>query len=247
MSQSTKRLINFAAGPAKVPEEVLKEAQEKLLCYPGYGASILEMSHRSPTFISLIKEIETDLRELMNIPSNYAILFMHGGGVGAMASVPLNLSQGQSVDYIVTGAWSQKAAKEAAKYAKVNVLDASVNGKFVSIPDFSTLKFNPNAKYIYYADNETIHGVEFPENPAIVNESVSLVVDMTSNFLSRPIDVTKYACIFAGAQKNAGVAGVTIVIVRKDLISPLNITPTIFDYNISIKETSLQNTPAVFA
>lgn len=244
---STNRLINFAAGPAKVPEEVLKEAQEQLLCYPGYGASILEMSHRSSTFINIMKQTESDLRDLLNIPENYAVLFMHGGGVGAMSSVPMNLSQGQTVDYILTGAWSQKAAKEAAKYAKVNSLNIPSDGKFNSVPDLSALKFDKSAKYVYYCDNETIHGVEYPQTPVIGDGSVPLVVDMTSNFLSRPIDVTKYGCIFAGTQKNAGVAALAVVIVRKDLISPLNITPAVFDYNLTIKETSLQNTPSVFA
>lgn len=243
---ASKRLINFAAGPAKVPDEVLSEAQEQLLCYPGYGASILEMSHRSPTFISILKETEANLRDILNIPSDYAVLFMHGGGVGCMSSVPMNLSQGGPVDYVLTGAWSQKAAKEAAKYAQVNTLDVTSSGKFTSVPDLKSLKFNPDAKYVYYCDNETIHGVEYPETPVFGDGKVPVVVDMTSNFLSRPIDVTKFGCIFAGTQKNAGVSALVIVIVRKDLIKPLNITPIVFDYNVTIKETSLQNTPPVF-
>ena len=242
------RLINFAAGPAAIPEDVLVKAQEELLCYPGYGASILEMSHRSSTFTSILKETEANLRDLLTIPDEYAVLFMHGGGVGAFASVPMNLSQGGPVDYIVTGSWSAKAAKEASKYAQVNVLSTEANGGYNSHGgDLSSFNFNPQAKYIYYCDNETINGVEFPHLPVIANNSVPLVVDMTSNFLSRPFDVTKFACIFAGTQKNAGLASTTVVIVRRDLISPLKITPIVFDYNISIKENSMQNTPCVFA
>lgn len=242
------RVINFAAGPAAIPEEVLLKAQDELLCYPGYGASILEMSHRSSTFTSILKETETNLRDLLTIPDDYAVLFMHGGGVGAFASVAMNLSQGGPVDYIVTGSWSAKAAKEAAKYATVNVLSTQNNGQYNSTGgDLSSFQFNPQAKYIYYCDNETINGVEFANIPSIGNNSVPLVADMTSNFLSRPLDVTKFGCIFAGTQKNAGLASTTIVIVRKNLISPLKITPIVFDYNISIKENSMQNTPCVFA
>lgn len=247
MSNGTKRLINFSAGPAKIPDEVLQVAQEQLFSYPGYGASILEMSHRSSTFMDIMRQAEADLRELLGIPGNYEVLFMHGGAVGAMASVAMNLSLGQHVDYLLTGTWSLKAAREAAKYAKVNLLNSPPDGKFNAVPDLTKVHLQPDAKYVFYCDNETVDGIEYPETPVIDDASVPPVVDMTSNFLSRPVDVAKYGCIFAASQKNSGIAGVTVVIVRKDLIEPLAITPTVFNYNIVSREKCLQNTPPVFA
>lgn len=241
------KVINFSAGPAKIPEEVLKKAQEELLHYQNEGISIMEMSHRSAAFTKLIQEAEQNLRDLLNIPSNYKVIFLHGGGTGQFAAVPLNLinSKEQVADYLVTGTWSSKAAAEAEKYCTVNYVLPKTK-KYTSIPDPKTWKMSPNASYVYYCDNETIHGVEYSFVPD--TKDVPLVADMSSNFLTRPLDVTKFGLIYAGAQKNIGVAGVTVVIVREDLLLRKNpICPSILDYKLNSDNNSVYNTPATFS
>jgi phosphoserine aminotransferase len=238
--------INFGAGPAKVPAPVLQQAQQEFLDYAGSGISVTELSHRSKEFTVIVDKVIANVREILNVPENYAVLLMHGGGVGQMAAVPMNLcgSSDNTVDYVVTGYWSQKAAKEAEKYCKVNKIEPPEK-VFTTISNSADWKLTPNAKYLYYCDNETIHGVEFDGVPNV--GSVPLVCDMTSNLFTRPVDVTKYGCIFAGAQKNFGIASLTLVIVRKDLIDPLKITPSFINYKVSIENNSMQNTPNCFA
>lgn len=235
--------INFAAGPAKVPEEVLRKAQQEFLDFNNTGISVTELSHRSSHFAGIISKVEASVRRVLNVPDNYAVLFMHGGGVGQMAAAPMNLcgSSENVVHYVLTGSWSEKAAKEAEKYCKVT----KTKSAYTQVTPVDQWNLSPETKYVYYCDNETVHGVEFDEVPD--TKSIPIVCDMTSNLFTRPVDVTKFGCIFAATQKNAGIAGLTIVIVRKDLISPLNITPSVFDYNVTIKNGSLQNTPCCFA
>lgn len=245
--EAVERAINFAAGPARLPDEVLLRAKEELLNYKGTGISMLELSHRSNTFVDVVKSAEQNVRDLLNIPSNYKILFLQGGGCGQFAAVPLNLvKSGQTADYVVTGNWSSKAAQEAKKYCDVNLVVPD-NKKYTSIPDPETWKVSPNASYFYYCDNETIHGVEFPYIPESPN-GVPLVCDMSSNILSRPVNVDQYGLIYAGSQKNIGTAGSTLVIIREDLINKAsNLCPTIWDYNIQLDNTSLYNTPVTFS
>ncbi|KAI6241390.1 Phosphoserine aminotransferase [Aphelenchoides fujianensis] len=243
------RKINFGAGPAKVPEEVLQKAQAELLDYNGLGISVLAIG--VGTFAKIIQDAERLLRELMGIPDDYEVLFMHGGGTGQFAAIPLNISflaanpEQPTADYLITGTWSQKAAKEAEKFIKVHkVLD---HDHFVSIPPQKEWKVNEGAAYLYYCANETIHGVEFQETPQLP-EGVHLVADISSNILSRPIDVRKHSIIVAGTQKNLGIGGLTIVIVRKDLIGhERKHTPGILSYADTAKNKSLYNTPCVFA
>ncbi|CAL8249126.1 unnamed protein product [Merluccius merluccius] len=243
-----KRTINFGAGPAKLPQSVLLEAQKEFLNYNNLGISVLEMSHRSSDFSKILSTAETLLRELLNIPDNYKVLFLQGGGSGEFSAVPLNLiglKEDKCADYIVTGTWSEKAAKEAEKYGKINVVRPKVGG-YTGIPEPSSWTLNPSASYVYFCSNETVHGVEYnflPETKGVV-----LVSDMSSNFLSRPVDVSKYGLIFAGAQKNVGCAGVTVVIVREDLIGhTLNECPVVFNYKVQASNNSLYNTPPVFS
>jgi phosphoserine aminotransferase len=247
-TQNQPEIVNFGAGPAKLPPEVLERAQKELLQYPGAGISVLEMSHRGSEFVKIIDSTETTLRQLLNIPSNYKVLFLQGGGNGQFAAIPLNLigrRSSHAADYIITGSWSASAAKEAEKYATVNrILPPS--GKYGSIPEQSTWKLNPDASYVYYCDNETIDGVEFPFIPE--TNGVPIVCDMSSNFLSRPFDINKFGMVFAGAQKNIGCAGVAVVIVRSDLLdfaSPQ--TPLIFDYKKQAAQKSSINTPPTFS
>lgn len=240
------KTINFSAGPAKVPEEVLKQIHEELLDFQGTGLSVMEMSHRSPEFMKINQEAEQDLRDLMKIPDNYKVLFLQGGGTCQFSSVPLNLcpSKNCPTDYLVTGTWSSKAAQEAEKYCSVRRAFPKAT-KFTGIPDPTAWKLSPDATYVYYCDNETIHGVEFPFVPE--TNGVPLVCDMSSNILTRPVDVSKFALIFAGAQKNVGIAGVTVVIVRDDFIGKAQeICPIILDYKIHADNQSLYNTPTTF-
>lgn len=246
MADTPKRVLNFAAGPAKIPEEVLAEAQKELLNYGNLGISVMEMSHRSAHFAKIVNEAESDLRELLNIPDNYKVLFLQGGGTGQFAAVPLNLAkEGGSADYIVTGAWSAKAVKEAEKYVKVNQVFKKLD-KYNRIPPQEEWNLDPNASYVYYCANETIHGVEFDFVPE--TNGVPLVCDMSSNILSRPVDVSKFGLIYGGAQKNVGCAGVTLVIVREDLITnPSPQCPVVFDYKIQAGMNSLYNTPPTYS
>ncbi|XP_068225415.1 probable phosphoserine aminotransferase [Palaemon carinicauda] len=207
----------------------------------------MELSHRSKDFGVILEDLEKVVRELLNVPANYRMLLMQGGGTGQFAAVPLNLiSRTGKADYIVTGTWSSKAAKEAAKYGNVNMVFPKVEG-FSGIPDRSTWKMDPEASYVYYCANETVEGVEFQEIPE-VPEGVPLVCDMSSNYFSRPFDITKFGLVYGGAQKNIGSSGVTLVIVREDLLgSPLPVCPTVLDYSIMAKNNSLLNTPPTFA
>jgi len=240
------RLFNFSAGPATLPEAVLKQVQADMLDWNGTGMSVMEMSHRDKPFMSIAQAAEKDLRELMNIPANYKVLFLQGGATAQFTFIPMNLLNGKTgADYIVTGDWGKKAAKEAAKYCKVNIAATSEADKFTKVPDRATWKLDPNAAYVHYTPNETIHGVEFADIPE--TNGVPLVADFSSTILSRPIDVSKFGLIYAGAQKNIGPSGLTIVIVREDLIGHAQaLTPGIFDYKQMADNESMLNTPPCF-
>ncbi|MGH8462292.1 MAG: 3-phosphoserine/phosphohydroxythreonine transaminase [Stenotrophobium sp.] len=245
------RIFNFSAGPATLPEAVLKQVQAEMLDWNGTGMSVMEMSHRDKPFMSIAQAAEKNLRELMGIPDNYKVLFLQGGATAQFTYIPMNLLRGKTgADYIVTGDWGKKAAKEAAKYCKVNVVASGEAGKFTAIPARDTWKLDPNAAYVHYTPNETIHGVEFDWIPQIDcgSNGVPLVADFSSTILSRPVDVSKFGLIYAGAQKNIGPSGVTIVIVRDDLIGQaLPGTPGIFDYKQMAENESMLNTPPCFA
>ncbi|HTE40691.1 MAG TPA: 3-phosphoserine/phosphohydroxythreonine transaminase [Steroidobacteraceae bacterium] len=242
-----KRAFNFSAGPAVLPVEVLEQAREEMLDWRGSGMSVMEMSHRGKEFISIHAQAEKDVRELLGVPTNYKVLFMQGGAIGENAIVPMNLLRGKSTaDYINTGEWSKKSIKEAKKYATINVAASGEAGNFTSIPDRATWKLDPNAAYVHICSNETIGGVQFHYTPD--TGTVPLVADMSSDILSRPIDVAKYGLIYAGAQKNMGPAGLTLVIVRDDLIGQaLPATPTAFDYKQQAENDSMYNTPPTYA
>ncbi|MGQ0622937.1 MAG: 3-phosphoserine/phosphohydroxythreonine transaminase [Panacagrimonas sp.] len=242
-----KRIVNFSAGPATLPLPVLQQVQEELLDWRGSGMSVMEMSHRDKEFVSIAAEAEKDLRELAGIPANYKVLFMQGGATAQFSLIPLNLLRGKAgADYVLTGDWGKKAARECGRYGKANIAASSESDKFTHIPDVSTWKLNPDAAYAHITPNETIHGVEFQYVPD--TGSVPLVADMSSNILSRPVDVSKYGLIYGGAQKNIGPAGLTLVIVREDLIGgALPITPGVFDYKAVADNESMLNTPACFA
>jgi phosphoserine aminotransferase len=241
------RVFNFSAGPAVLPEAVLQQAKDELLDWHGSGTSVMEMSHRGKEFMAIAAKAEADLRELMNIPANYKVLFLQGGASAQFAMVPMNLLRGKkSADYINTGEWSKKAIKEAKHYAAVNVAASSEATRFTTVPPQKDWQLDPNAAYVHYTPNETIGGVEFSFVPDTGN--VPLVADMSSTILSRPIDVTQYALIYAGAQKNIGPAGLTIAIVRDDLLGQvLPGTPSMFDYKIHADNDSMYNTPPTYA
>jgi len=240
-------IYNFSAGPAVLPEEVLKQAQAELLDWHGSGISVMEMSHRGKEFIAIAEKAEADLRELMNIPASYKVLFLQGGASAQFAMVPLNLMRGKkSADYINTGEWSKKAIKEAKKLVSVNVAATAEATNFSTVPPQKEWKIDPNAAYLHYTPNETIGGVEFSFIPE--TNGIPLVADMSSTILSRPVDVTRFGLIYAGAQKNIGPAGLTIVIVREDLIgSAAANTPSMFDYKIHAENGSMYNTPPTYA
>ncbi|CAL9755219.1 unnamed protein product [Musa acuminata subsp. burmannicoides] len=242
------RIFNFAAGPATLPESVILKAQSELYNYHGSGMSIMEMSHRGKEFDAVIKNAESDLRRLLAVPDDYAVLFLQGGATTQFAAVPLNLcAPDDAADYIVTGSWGDKAFKEAQKFCKPNLIWSGKSDKYTKIPPFEGLEQNPNAKYLHICANETIHGVEFKNYPTPSNKDSILVADMSSNFCSKPVDVSKFGVIYAGAQKNVGPSGVTIVIVRKDLIGNAQpITPVMLDYKIHADSASLYNTPPCF-
>ncbi len=243
----TDRIFNFAAGPAVLPEPVLEEAQKNLMALPGVGMSVLEISHRSKTFEATMQACESNIRKLANIPANYHVLFLQGGASLQFSMVPMNiLPSGGRADYIVTGSWSKKAVKEAQKVGQVNIAASTEGENFTRIPAQSELKLDPEAAYVHVTTNNTIFGTEWRREPEV--GSVPLVADASSDIFSRPIDISKYALIYAGAQKNLAPAGVTLVILRQDLLarSPKNL-PTMLDYNTHAKEKSLYNTPPVFA
>ena len=241
------RVYNFSAGPAVLPEPVLEQAAAEMLDWHGSGMSVMEMSHRGKEFIAIHAQAEADLRELMAIPKNYKVLFLQGGAAGQFAVVPMNLLRGrQSADYVYTGQWSQKAIKEAKKFCRVNIAASSEDANFSYVPKQAQWKLDPQAAYVHITSNETIGGVEFhwiPETGA-----VPLVADASSHFLSRPLDVSRFGLIYAGAQKNAGPAGLTIVLVREDLLGgAARGTPSVLDYKLQAEAGSMLNTPATYS
>jgi len=241
------RAYNFCAGPAAIPEPVLQKAKEELLNWGSVGTSIMEMSHRSEAFLKIASEAEQDLRDLMHIPDNYHVLFLQGGASTQFAVIPMNLLRGKKkVDYVRTGIWSHKAVDQAKRFCEVNLAADTMDKGYNYIPDVDSWNLDPNAAYFHYTPNETISGVEFNFIPE--TGDVPIVADMSSNILSRPIDVSKFGLIYAGAQKNIGPSGITIVIVRDDLIGEaLAITPEPFNYNVQAEDASLYNTPPTFA
>ncbi len=239
------RVYNFSAGPAMLPEAVMRRAAEEMLDWHGTGMSVMEMSHRGKAYVSIAEKAEADLRELLQIPSNYHVLFLQGGATGQFAAVPMNLLRGgQRADYVYTGSWSKKAIAEAKKYADVHVA-ASGEPDLMHVPAQSEWQLSDDAAYVHYTPNETISGVEFHWIPEVGDKP--LVADMSSTLLSRPIDVSRYGLIYAGAQKNIGPAGVTLVIVRDDLIGEaLAQTPNVWDYKQQADADSMLNTPATY-
>ena len=241
------RIFNFSAGPAALPESVLQTAAVEMLDWHGSGMSVMEMSHRGKEFISIAAEAERLLRELLAIPANYKVLFMQGGAIGENAIVPMNMLRGKtSADYIDTGEWSKKSIKEAQKYGAVNVAASAKASGYTTIPPRADWKLDPNAAYVHICANETIGGVEYHYTPDVGD--VPLIADVSSNILSRPLDVSKFGLLYGGAQKNIGPAGLTIVIVRDDLIGQaLPATPSAFDYKIVADNESMYNTPPTYA
>ena len=240
------RSYNFSPGPAVLPTEVLEQARDELLDWQQSGMSVMEVSHRGKAFMQAAAEAEADFRELLGVPRNYKVLFMQGGASAQFSLVPLNLAPpGSSADYINTGHWSKKAIAEARRYCAVNVA-ADAGGEYLRVPPQREFKLNSEAAYLHYTPNETISGVEFHYVPA--TRSVPLVADMSSNILSRPIDVSKFGLIYAGAQKNIGPSGLTLVVVREDLLGRTREeTPSVFNYKLTADEGSLLNTPPTFA
>ena len=240
------RVYNFSAGPAVLPEEVLQEAADEMLDYRGTGMSVMEMSHRSKAYDTIIKEAEADLRELMNIPDNYKVLFLQGGASQQFAMIPMNLMKNRVADYIVTGQWAKKAYQEASLYGKANKIASSEDKTFSYIPDCSDLPISEDADYVYICENNTIYGTKFKTLPN--TKGKPLVADASSCFVSEPVDVTKYGVIYGGVQKNIGPAGVVIVIIREDLITEdvLPGTPTMLRYKIHADADSLYNTPPAY-
>ena len=240
------RVYNFSAGPAVLPEEVLREAAEEMLDYKGTGMSVMEMSHRSKAYEAIINEAEADLRELMNIPDNYKVLLLQGGASLQFAMIPMNLMKNRVADYIVTGQWAKKAYQEACSYGKANKIASSEDKTFSYIPDCSDLPISEDADYVYICENNTIYGTKYKTLPN--TKGKPLVADVSSCFLSEPVDVSKYGVIYGGVQKNIGPAGVVIVIIREDLITEdvLPGTPTMLKYKIHADNASLYNTPPAY-
>jgi len=241
-----ERIHNFSAGPAVLPQEVLEQARDELLNWQGCGMSVMEMSHRGKEFMGIIAQAEADLRELMSIPANYKVLFLQGGATLQFAQIPLNLLAGRSADYLVTGSWSKKAYKEAQRFGTVRCAGSTEADKFTRWFKTGELDLDPNAAYLHVCTNETIHGVEV-HDPAALPNNVPLVADLSSHILSRPINVARYALIYAGAQKNIGPAGLTIVIVRDDLLGRAAPgIPTLLDYAVQAEHGSMLNTPPTY-
>ncbi len=240
------RIYNFSAGPAMLPVEVLKEAADEMLDYKGTGMSVMEMSHRSKAYEAIIQEAEKDLRELMNIPDNYKVLFLQGGASLQFAMIPMNLMKNKVADYIITGQWAKKAYQEAKLYGQANAIASSADKTFSYIPDCSDLPISENADYVYICENNTIYGTKYKTLPN--TKGKVLVADVSSCFLSEPVDVSKYGVIYGGVQKNIGPAGVVIVIIREDLITEDTLpgTPTMMKYKIHSDENSLYNTPPAY-
>ena len=245
-----KRPYNFSAGPAAIPEEVLQQAAAEMLDWHGSGMSVMEMSHRGKEFISIYEQAEADLRDLLAVPDNFRILFMQGGGLAENAVVPLNLSQGGDVDFVLTGSWSQKSHKEAGKFAQAHIAASAQATGFTTIPAASTWQLTPGCRYVHICSNETIHGVEFHELPDLqaLGCDAPLVVDFSSHVASRPVDWSRVGLAFGGAQKNLGPAGLTLVVVRDDLIGhAMAHCPSAFDYKLVADNQSMYNTPPTYA
>ena len=245
------RVWNFSAGPAVLPEAVLRQAADEMLDWHGAGMGVMEMSHRGKHFTEIAAQAEADLRELLAVPANYRILFMQGGAIAQNAIIPLNLMRGKRVaDYVVTGSWSVKSQKEARKYAEVNIAASTEASQFTTVPPQATWSLSADPAYVFVCTNETIDGVEYPFEPdlaALGRADVPLVADMSSHILSRTIDVSRYGLIFAGAQKNIGPAGLTLVIVRDDLLGhAMPHCPSAFDYRIVADNLSMYNTPPTY-
>ncbi|MGM9979615.1 MAG: 3-phosphoserine/phosphohydroxythreonine transaminase [Clostridium sp.] len=240
------RVYNFSAGPAVLPEEVLKEAAAEMLDYNGTGMSVMEMSHRSKAFEEIIQTAEADLRELMNIPDNYKVLFLQGGASQQFAMIPMNFMKNKVADYIITGQWAKKAWKEACKYGKANAIASSEDKTFSYIPDCSDLPISEDADYVYICHNNTIYGTTYKTEPN--TKGKILIADMSSDILSQPVDVSKYGMIYFGVQKNVGPAGVVVCIIREDLITEdvLPGTPTMLTYKTHADADSLYNTPPCY-
>lgn len=241
-----ERVYNFSAGPSMLPLPVLEEAQKDLVNYKGKGSSVMEMSHRSKDFEEIINGAEALVRELMEIPDNYEVLFLQGGGSTQFAMVPLNLFKNKKADYVVTGQWAKKAAAEAARYGEVNIVASSADKTFSYIPDLDKSTFSPDADYFYICHNNTIYGTRYTTLPE--TGDIPLVADISSDVMSQYIDVSKFGILFAGAQKNIGPAGLTIAIVRKDLIgNALDICPTMLNYKTHADNGSMFNTPPCYS
>ena len=240
------RVFNFSAGPAVLPEEVLITARDEMLEYGNSGMSVMEMSHRSKDFEEILFTAENDLRKLMNIPDNYKVLFLQGGGCTQFAMIPMNLMRNRSADYVISGQWSKKAAQEAKIYGEIHEAASSADKNFSYVPDFSNMKITPDADYVYICQNETVHGTTIRTLPD--TKGKPLVADISSMFLSEPVDVNKYGIIWGGVQKNVGPAGVTIVIIRDDLIRDdvMPFTPTMMKYKTHADNKSLYNTPPCY-
>ena len=247
IAQLGGRAFNFSAGPAPLPEAVLEQARDELLNWQGCGASVMEISHRSKLFINVAEEADKDLRTLLGIPSNYRVLFLQGGARGQFAATPMNLKGKKAgADYINSGHWAQSAIKEAQRYLDVNVAADGKGVLFKSMPGQEAWRLNSDAAYVHYTPNETIGGLEFPFIPD--TGDVPLVADMSSSILSRPIDVSKFGLIYAGAQKNIGPAGLTVVIIRDDLLNQgQSACPAVLDYHVQASKDSMYNTPPTFA
>lgn len=249
-SSASARPFNFSAGPAALPEEVLEIAKAEMLDWHGSGMSIMEVSHRGKEFGQIVEQSQADLRELLSIPPNYKILFLQGGATSQFSMVPFNLLRGKNkTDYVNTGFWSERAIAEANKYCQVNIVASGEADKFTSIPDPDSWQLSKDSAYLHYTANETIHGVEFNYIPKSLDaKEIPLITDMSSNMLSRPFDVSQFGLIYAGAQKNIGPAGLTIVIVRDDLIGQVDAkAPTLFDYQNLAKNDSMANTPPTYS
>ena len=240
------RVFNFSAGPAVLPEEVLRQAQAEMLEYKDTGMSVMEMSHRSKDFEEILFTAEQDIRDLLSIPENYKVLFLQGGAYTQFAMIPMNLMRNKAADYIVTGQWSKKAAQEAKIFGKVNIVASSEDKNFSYVPDLSNLNITPEADYVYICQNETVHGTTIKKLPD--TKGKILVADVSSMFLSEPMDISKYGLVYGGVQKNIGPAGLAIVIIRDDLIydEVLPFTPTMLKYKTHADAKSLFNTPSCF-
>jgi len=240
------RVYNFSAGPAALPQDVLEQLRDEMLDWHGHGMSVMEMSHRGKAFVGIAQQAEADLRELLAVPSNYRVLFLQGGATAQFAAIPLNLTTADSVvDLVNTGAWSKKAVAEAKKYCKVNVVADAAASKYAHVPPEAEWKRSADAAYLHYTPNETIGGVEFPFIPG---GDVPLVADFSSTLLSRPLDVSRFGVVYAGAQKNIGPAGLVVVIVREDLLGRARAeVPTVFDWQAMAADGSMLNTPATYS